>query len=55
MVLLEERGDNARRGDELGNGSVRILAKPGLISNQSRIRWRVGVVEALCPSRDQGN
>ena len=22
---------------------------------KSRVRWRVGVVDALCPGRDQGN
>ena len=22
---------------------------------QSRVRWRVGVVDALCPGRDQAN
>ena len=22
---------------------------------QSRVRWRVGIVDALCPGRDQGN
>ena len=55
MVLEEKRGDLVRHGDELWKGSLN-KTRPDLKQlAQSRVRWGVDVIDALCPGRDQGN
>ena len=50
MVLGEKRGDFVRMEKNLNK------ARPDLKQlAQSRVRCRVGVVDAPCPGRDQGN
>ena len=54
MVLGEEKGEPARREDELWKGSAIIWSDLKQLA-QSTVRWRIGVVDALCPDRGQGN
>ena len=55
MIMGEERGDSARRGDELRKANLNKTRSDLKQLALSRLRWRVGVVDALCPGRDQGN
>ena len=55
MVLGEEREDPARRVRTVERECKKKKTWPDLKQlAQSRVRWRVVVVDALCPGWDQG-